>query len=288
MAIVSAIRPKKQADAGTVHWLKGCIDRSKLGIVCETATVTPGLAAEILKRNPDNRSISPTKAQHYATDMINGTWATNGEPIIISEDGLLNDGQHRMQAIIDANVSLPMLFVFGVSRESRTTIDQGRARGAKDYLAMDGVPYSTNASTSARFIIAYERSAGQNLSARPQVTNTEVYRRVKSDPAIIVAAQYAHKNYAEYRHLFSITVMAACYYILNDIAADDAVEYLDQVALGESIKRGDPAFAVRTAFLNDKRERAEAMEIIFHGWNKFRLGEMSKIIRVNGRFPALV
>jgi hypothetical protein len=281
-------RAAKQPTAGTVHWFNECVERGKKGAFSEVITITPGLASEMLRYNPDNRNIKPTKAQHFATDMLRGNWAFNGEPIIIRVEGLLNDGQHRLNAIIEANVSIPMIVTFGVPRESRTTVDQGSARSAGDYLSMDGYHYSKNAATAAKFIIAFERSGGRNISQRNEVTNAEVVARVKTDPGITTSAIYAHKHLKDYRQLVSYSVMAACHYLLTDVHAGEAETFLDQVCTGENIKRGDPAFAVRSAFLSEKRERQAAMEVIFHGWNKYRSGQPLQIIRVNGSFPALV
>ena len=168
-----------KVNSATIDWLQSSVERGRKEIFTDRATITPGMALAILERNPDNRNISPMKAEHYARDMASGNWVENGETIIISKDGLLNDGQHRLQAVIDSNSVVPFLFVFGVPRETRTTIDQGRARTAGDFLAMDGVHYAKNASTAAKFIIAYERAQGKNISQRPFITNAEIVARVK-------------------------------------------------------------------------------------------------------------
>lgn len=275
-------------EAGSIAWLNDCVKRAKAGVLVETTTMTPGLAGELLRRNHDNRDIKQTKAQHFVSDMIGGRWAFNGEPIIVADDGSLNDGQHRLQALVEANVTLPMVVVFGVTRDSRVTIDQGSARSAGDYLSMSGQIYAKNAATAAKFIIAFERSEGRNISARSKITNAEIVARVRADPEIVASAQYAHKHLKSYRHLVSHTVMATCHYLLSGIDARDAVEFLDQCGLGENIRRGYPAYAVRSAFVAEKRERNDAMEVIFHGWNKFRSGGDLKLIRVNGSFPALI
>jgi hypothetical protein len=281
-------RALRKLEAGTIHWLLDCIERGKNGVFTETITVTPGLASELLKRNPDNRNLKPLKAQHFASDMLNGRWAFNGEPIIVAKTGELNDGQHRLTALIEANTTLPFLFVFGVERESRITVDQGSARGAGDYLAMEGFHYSNNAATTAKYVIAYERSGGRHLSARKDVTNAEVVSRVRTDPRITEAAAYAHKFLKSYRHLAAHSIIATAHYLLSDIHPAEAESYLDQVCLGENIKRGDPAFAVRSALAGERKYRGDALEIIFHGWNRYRSGQTLQLVRVNGTFPALV
>lgn len=288
--VLERIVPKALAklEAGTINWLNDCIERGTRGVFTETITVTPGLASELLKRNPDNRNLKPIKAQHFATDMINGRWAFNGEPIIIARSGELNDGQHRLTALIEANTTLPFLFVFGVERDSRTTVDQGSARGAGDYLTMDGYTYAKNAATAGKYIIAYERSAGRNLSARGGITNAEVLERVRHDEGIIKAAAYAHRHVKSYRHLVAHSIIATAHYLLSEIHPAEAENYLDQVCLGENIKRGDPAFAVRSALAGERKYRDDALEIIFHGWNRYRSGQTLQLVRINGSFPALV
>lgn len=288
MASISKIAPKAQPDHATIHWLNTCIERGRHEIFTDRVLVVPGVAAELLRRNPDNRNISAVKAEHYARDMAAGRWAENGETVIVSQSGELNDGQHRMQAVIDSNSVIPFLFVFGVPRETRITVDQGAARGAGDYLSMLGIQYARNAGVATKFIIAFERSGGKSISARGSVTNAEVVARVRADGEIIKSAAFAHHSYQSYRSLFSHSVMTACHYILAEIDASDANDYLTQIALGENIKRGDPAFAVRQAFLSDKRERQDAMEVIFHGWNAYREGRPLKIAKCFGTLPALV
>lgn len=276
------------AAAGAPVWFYRCVDKSQDAVFTEMASLTPSLATELLKQNDGNRHLKPTKTLQYAADMASGRWAFNGEPIIISKDGKLNDGQHRASAVVESGITVPALFVFGVDRETRTTVDQGAARTAGDYLNMEGIAYANNAAVAAKFILAYERADGRGIMHRQHITNAEVIERVRNDEKLREAASYAHRHIKSYRHLVSHSVVATCWYILSQIHPEDAARYMDQVTFGESIRRGDPAFAVRQAFLTEKRERAAAMEIIFQGWNKFRAKQPLMIVRSRGAFPVLV
>lgn len=278
-------------DHGTVHWFDVSVERAKNGVLSEVVTVSPGLAGTILNRNPDNRPIR-SKVNHYAADMIAGRWTFNGEPILISSDGLLNDGQHRLNALIDANISLPFLFVFGVSRDSRMTVDQGAARSAGDYLGMQGVQNAKAAASIARVVIAYELGDEKAFADASRITNAQIRARVLSDPGIGAAAAYAMHVHRYSQHLAAPALVGAAFYILNEVHPSDAKEYMDGVAIGEKLRRGQPAFAVRETLLNLGRGRkAGKLEAIFHGWNKFRRGgtmNVAKAAKSNNRFPALV
>ena len=288
MVTVAKIKPRETLEHATIHWLNSCIELGKSEVFTQRIALNPGVAANLLDRNPDNRNVSATKAEHYAVDMAAGRWADNGETIIISSCGLVNDGQHRLQAIIDSNTVIPATVVFGVPRETRLTVDQGKARSAGDYLGMEGHKYAAGASTATKWIIAYERSGGKSISQRSKVTNAEVVIRVKADAGILDSAAFAMHHYPTTRSLLSPTVMTVAHYLLSDIHPGEAKAFLDTVALGENIKRGDPEFAVRQAFLAEKRDRQDALEIIFHGWNAYRQGRPLKLAKCYGSLPALV
>lgn len=279
--------PKKPA-AGTVHWFNQCVERGKSEVFSEATTLTPGLAAVLLERNPDNRNIRQTKVLQYEADMRAGRWSFNGEPIIISREGLINDGQHRLRAMVEANFTTQMLFVFGVERETRLTVDQGAARTAGDYLGMEGVENSTFAAVIARIVIAIERERGARLYRESEVTNAEIRLRVYRDSKIADAAHYAAVNYKYTRAFAAPGVIGAAFYLLNDVNPADALAYMDRVCRGDGLRVDDPAYAVRDALLSLGRStRGPKLEAIFRGWVKFRAGEKMKQAKVLGHFPEL-
>lgn len=287
MASVSRILPKSQAQAGTVHWLNECIERGKREVFMEVCTVTPGLASAMLANNPDNRPLK-WKRDLYAADMRAGRWQFNGEPLIFAQGGELNDGQNRLSAVIDANTPQQFACVFGVTRESRMSVDQGVARSAGDYLGMGGSKNAHNVAATAKGVLAFERGEGVRLS-QGDITNAEVVARAKADTAVGEATDYAVSVYRHTRAFAAPKIIGTAYYLLADINEADAREYMDAVCIGEGLKRSDPAFAVREALISWGKTRAQAkLEVIFRGWVAFRQGRPLKIAKVLGSFPALI
>lgn len=271
MATVTKIPNAGQAPAGTVTWFNDAVERAKYGVISEVITVTPGLASVLLGRNENNRHIKHVKAAQYSADMSAGRWVFNGEPIIISDTGELNDGQHRMQALIDANITLPFLFVFGLSRDSRETVDQGAARGAGDYLSMGGMTNAVTVGTIARLVLAYERSDYQNIETR-YITNTEVVLRARNDPSIGESAHFGVCAGHRSTQYVAGTILGFCHYVFSQISAPDAEEFLTQVATGEGLKAGSSAIAVRDRLLAVGKGRTPKVAILFRGWNFHRRG----------------
>lgn len=288
--VLDRIAPKtqKQPDAGTVHWFDQCVARGKREVFSETVTVTPGLANVILGRNDNNRNVRAAKLVQFSSDIRTGRWAFNGEPIIIARSGELNDGQHRLGAIIEANTSVPLIFVFGVDRATRTTIDQGSARTASDYLGMQGVANAASAASIARLVIAYERSGGQDIAGTKFVTNAEVLERVAADPAIGISASFAQSYAKSTRSFCAPSAIGTCHYLLRREHPAEADTYMTQVCVGESLRKTDPAFAVRERLWSTTKYAGQKIEVIFRGWNAYRSNRPLKIAKVLGNLPALV
>ena len=277
-------------DAGTVHWLNECIERGKSGRFSEEIVLTPGLAGELLRRNPDNRNIRVTKSAQYVADILAGRWVNNGEPVILSAEGLLNDGQHRCQAVVDANRPITVSVAFGYPRETRYTLDQGAARTAGDYLAMEGVHNAMTQAAVARLVIAYERNERRSLASANRVTNAEIRHRVGRDTALEAAASFAQRHHTKARYYVAATVIGFCHYVLSEIDTADAETYLAQVAGGENLRAKDPAYAVRDRLMSAGKAGAETKaHIIFRGWNAFRQGRKLDTAKVlDGGLPAVI
>lgn len=100
--------------------------------------VTPGLAAAILSEGSPNRNIRRIDVLRYAEDIKQGRWVATGEAIKFDQDNLLLDGQHRLSAIVEAGMTVPMLFVYDIPRASQDVMDSGRKRSLADQLTMRG------------------------------------------------------------------------------------------------------------------------------------------------------
>lgn len=254
----------------------------------EIVDMTPALAAEILKNNPDNRSLRNSKMVQLANDIRAGRWVFNGEPIIISRNGLLNDGQHRANAVIEANVPIKVLMVFGLERSTRTTVDQGAGRTAGDYMQMDGVHNATVVASIGRWLIAYENFEGRGIGSSNYVSNGEIIARFAEDPLVARAARFASTMAKHCRRHATPQIIGFCFALFSRINAVEAETYMRQVCVGENIKKSDPAFAVREGLLRERLTSVMKVHIIFRGWNAFRQGRKLDLAKVAGNLPALL
>lgn len=102
--------------------------------------VTPEIAAKMLEASDDikNRNLSDSHVKWLADQMAEGKWSLNGEAIILDDEGMIVDGQHRLWAVVNSGVTIESMVTRGVDRKGFATIDTGTARTAGNVLAIVG------------------------------------------------------------------------------------------------------------------------------------------------------
>ena len=157
----------------------------------EVITITPELAREMLESNiKNNRRLSHDVVQRYARIMKAGGWNVTHQGIAIDTDMRLIDGQHRLNAIIQANVPVNMMVTYDVEHKDGEafTIDVGRRRTVNNVIAISGIddPVFKNVSS---YISSYMR--WKNIPNR------------KCEAAEIIA--YIERHYDECAKLYAMT-----------------------------------------------------------------------------------
>jgi hypothetical protein len=146
--------------------------------------VTPDMARELLDRNTRNRKLKWANIRRYAKSMREGRWVPNGSTIAWGRDGVLNDGQNRFYAVIEADTPVLFLFAFGYAPEAFRTIDDGAVRTVADVHGIDGVanPKQVAAATT----LAINFIGGHGL--REKVTKEEHHDFIVAHPYAVEIA----------------------------------------------------------------------------------------------------
>jgi hypothetical protein len=94
--------------------------------------VTPAIAQSFLQKNTDNRSKRGWWSTSLASAIKRGEWITSHQGVAFDCTGKLIDGQHRLQAIVEANTAVNMLVVTDVPNDAYKIIDCGIKRTLAD------------------------------------------------------------------------------------------------------------------------------------------------------------
>lgn len=271
-------------------WLDSQIGKAGGRLSSVLTDVDPDLARVLLERNPGNRKLRPSKVADFAKDMKLGNWGLNGQPIIVSTDGLLNDGQHRCAAIVEAGVTVPMLIVFGVERASRDTLDQGTSRTAGDFLAMNGREHAKHLAGAARALWQYQTYSFVSTSHQKYApTRSEIKMTALGHPGLVKSLGFVMRPGA--RALRSPSLLAFCHFAFARMAGEHAANYfMDALIDGAELKRGDPILYARNRIIAERAslKLSDRVELLFRAWNAHRLGQTRVLIRLaGGELPQL-
>lgn len=162
-------------------------------MVMETkvVTITPEMAKSMLEHNmKNNRPVLKSTVHAYARQMRNGHWNLTHQGIAFDENGELVDGQHRLHAIIEANIPVNMNVTYNVHRVPGEvfTIDMGRKRTYANVATMSGIedPVYRYMGIFVSAYIRYKVPGGR-----------------KADPAEIV--DYISRHYDDVKKLYLYT-----------------------------------------------------------------------------------
>ena len=241
----------------------------------DVLTVTPAIAREWLARNSHNRSIRERKVEEYARDMQSGEWRVNGETIKFSADGTLLDGQHRLRAVIAADLPVQLIVVTGLDSGTQATMDAGAKRTAADAFSLDGEKHAQTLAAVIRRAWAWERG-DYKLSMNAVPTTAESARFLTDHPEIRRSAEIAVQVRHQYRYVLPTSVGVA-HFLFSRISAADAAFFFVRLGDGAELPLGHPILTLRKRLLSDAASQKKTpdhfqLALLIRAWNAMRVG----------------
>lgn len=177
-----------------------------------TIFISPELARDMLRfssrgiinKENKNRKLSRTKVKKYAEAMKKSQWCLTGEPIIISADGEILNGHHRLEAACEANVGFIAPVTYNVTDDlSFAHIDVGNMRSRAQVLEMAGVTVSANVlSRVAMLAKAFEMTKNQFAFRGTQGTSfqpAEILAYVENNQELALSVDFVAKIVKRHR-----------------------------------------------------------------------------------------
>ena len=205
----------------------------------EVEIVTPAMAKDMLEKNGLNRPLITRVARLYASDMKADLWVNNGQGIVISHDGTLLDGQHRLQAIVYANRPISMLVVRGADPDVFKTMDTGKPRRLADVLAIQGHRHTSVVGVVSRVAYCYISNTSQNNFPTKAVLEQFIHCHPYLFDVVNLIAPRARK--------FPKSALGSVLFLGNDNGnlSEEVTTFVDGILYGEGMWRGDPRLTLR-------------------------------------------
>lgn len=271
----------------------------KKSLVSEMELITPILAEQYLETNQNNRKVNKRLVAEYAKQIRDGEWLQNGESIKFSEDGVLLDGQHRLQAIILSETPCEVLVIRGLSKESSKTIDTGKRRNRSDVLYMAGFQNVTALAGALRIVGIFEETRNRNIYPGifqgRRMTNTRILELANTKKGMQVAVDSLYGEYSYVNRILGPSAGAALFYVLSKKDKELAAEFFSALATGINLGQDSVMRSCREKLiknLTDARKLApgDRMVLVIRTWNFLRQGIRDKklIVLPNSPVPEIL
>jgi hypothetical protein len=179
----------------------------------------------MLERNIKNRRVRRNAVEYIKDQIVNGEWREDHpQPIVFSKSGRIIDGQHRLYAIADLDISSNEALIIRVETGAddgvREYIDTGVPRSLDDRVELESDPV-VNKALSQLCTFAYNLKSG--VRHKPSPDDFKEWYARHHDSSLFVAKH--HKRDKGVGKI-QIAYAAVEYYEINAAKASDFYQAL--------------------------------------------------------------
>jgi len=223
--------------------------------------LTPEMATQYLEYNTHNRPLNEQHVKRIAAQIIAGKWRFNGDTIKFSVKKDVLDGQHRLWAIVEANVPVETLIVEGIEADAFATIDTLRkARSGSDILALKGAGrHRSYMSAAFQWLIRWQRGTIESYrSPQNRIENSDIELMYDNNPGV----ERAIERVSRLRGLANPSIVGFFYYILANRSPELAERMVHTLENPAGISMNDPFFRLRMYFASDNTRKKDPVVTI--------------------------
>lgn len=253
-------------------------------------TITPQKAQEYLAKSGGNRNISKPVVRSYANSMKEGKWLLNGEPIVFDVDGVLLNGHHRLNAVIEANVPIQTFVTRGVEHESFSTFDCGRNRTLGQLIGMAGTKHYNVVASGVQVMFRLKHGldlSDSGLNAKYAVNNSKLIDFYNSESALFNEAGEFAQHCRNQAPFFMQSITSGSYaYLYKECGWDKQIirSFFEDLCQLDTSK--NPTInLLRKRLITEKNrhgaklERSFVFALVIKTWNCYVKGETLKVLK---------
>lgn len=217
--------------------------------------VTPEMAQFYLdNRNARNRNIGP-KAVKYAELMAEGRWNPEVvDPVELSKEGWLLDGQHRFKAIVLCGIPQWLMVKFNVPESTRDWTNTGRSRSVSDILRMQHseVEMPAKVSSAAYLVKMLERRTNSKIILDAQQV-AEMYQDRKE------AFDSINEELGPIKNITQAPIRGALIFAHKKFP-EETEGFVLKLKTGANLQEGEGALMLRNYIFSGHREGISRLE----------------------------
>lgn len=267
--------------------------RESISLRSKVQTITPKKAAEWLEANTTNRPISTPVVRGFAEAMKRGDWIVTHQGIAFDVNGTLIDGQHRLAAIVEADVPVDVMVFNDVDESTFDVLDTGKRRNAADVLAIGGEKSSIMLAAMVRAVWLFENRPDLNWSGGAAgVTNHQIVQTLEAHPKLRDFTGIGEKI-AGATGMIKSAAGAASYLVEQANRRAKLDPWYAGIIEGVGLDKTDPRLAFRKVMFSMARKQAgqtlrrrdtrEHVALYVKAFNAWATGEQLPQLRFSSR-----
>lgn len=252
------------------------------GEIIALKTIDPETAAEALSNSEQsfkNRRLSNAHVDRLARAIISNDWRVTGDTIKFDPDRVCYDGQHRLWAIVTADIPAAVYCLFNGNRDHALYLDQGRTRSFRDHLEMRGEKNSQSLAATVALVVRYELGT---LHTKTPYSAAELNARFLKD-----ADAFRDSLHAAYKARSIPGATGTHFSAISFLAGNSPtfLDFCDEVRRPADLPRGNPAgtLARRLDMRSQKRGYMVPplirLALTVKAWNAWLAGRNMPVLR---------
>jgi hypothetical protein len=245
--------------------------------------IDPETAEAWLGRNTRNRPMRSRKVATLAAAIGRGEWVVNGDMIRFDVAGVLIDGQHRLQAIVEAGVAVQSYVMRNAPHEVQATLDTGARRNYGDILTLRGEVNAVALAAAVRWV--WRIRNGQIRSLNREATFGELDALLAENPEIrdsVRLIQRVTRTVPMPRAL-----AGALHWLLSSIDDAEAEFFFGRLADGVNMDEFSPIYRLRNQLFEWAKGRNDVPQFVVYtytvkAWNYHRQAMPVKLLLWRG------
>lgn len=249
----------------------------------------------MLAANTTNRPLSRAVVASYAEAMRSGDWMVTHQGIAFDGRGVLVDGQHRLAAIIEADVPIDVTVFTDVDEATFDVLDTGKRRNAADVLAIEGEKSTTMLAAMVRTVWLYQNRPDLAWSGgAAAVTNHQIVQTLADHPKL---RDYVSRGeqIAAATGMIKSAAGAASYLVEHANRRADLTGWYDGIIDGAGLTKTDPRLVFRRVMfamarkqagqVQRRRDTREHVALYLKAYNAWTTGDTLTQLRFTPREP---
>lgn len=210
------------------------------GYACRVCVAGPDLIEWLISKDTHNRKKVPGNVSRILEDILNDKWFITNQGVGITKSGFIIDGGHRLEAIRQSGYKpVKFLLACNLDDEAQAYVDRHQRRHMSDILSL-----VHDTTVSKRYVAVINAMAKAKRGFSSNLVKLEEISEIWEERHWAIQALDPVPRISTLAAPV-VAAMSEVYYRCSEDQRPRVLEFASQVATGEMIGHGDPAFALR-------------------------------------------